>query len=56
MVRDGGEQIDGSFQHDGTTYLVEAKWHRAEIVSRRTQLSAISPIAAICSDSVLAVV
>lgn len=25
-----GEQIDGSFQHDGTTYLVEAKWHRAQ--------------------------
>jgi hypothetical protein len=23
-----GEQIDGSFQHEGTTYLVEAKWHR----------------------------
>lgn len=22
-----GEQIDGSFQHDGNTYLVEAKWH-----------------------------
>ena len=22
-----GEQIDGSFQHDGATYLVEAKWH-----------------------------
>jgi hypothetical protein len=21
-----GEQIDGSFQHDGSTYLVEAKW------------------------------
>jgi hypothetical protein len=21
-----GEQIDGSFQHDGATYLVEAKW------------------------------
>jgi len=21
------EQIDGSFQHDNTTYLVEAKWH-----------------------------
>ncbi|AIC29518.1 restriction endonuclease type II-like protein (plasmid) [Rhizobium etli bv. mimosae str. IE4771] len=25
--RNTGEQIDGSFQHDGTTYLVEAKWH-----------------------------
>ena len=25
-----GEQIDGSFQHDDTTYLVEAKWHRAQ--------------------------
>jgi hypothetical protein len=25
--RTTGEQIDGSFQHDGTTYLVEAKWH-----------------------------
>ncbi len=25
-----GERIDGSFQHDGTTYLVEAKWHRAQ--------------------------
>lgn len=22
-----GEQIDGSFQHDSATYLVEAKWH-----------------------------
>lgn len=22
-----GAQIDGSFQHDATTYLVEAKWH-----------------------------
>ncbi|MBO9127699.1 MULTISPECIES: restriction endonuclease [unclassified Rhizobium] len=22
-----GEQIDGSFQHEGNTYLVEAKWH-----------------------------
>lgn len=22
-----GEQIDGSFQHDGHTYLLEAKWH-----------------------------
>lgn len=22
-----GEQIDGSFQHDSNTYLVEAKWH-----------------------------
>lgn len=25
--RAAGEQIDGSFHHDGTTYLVEAKWH-----------------------------
>lgn len=25
-----GEQIDGSFQHDGNTYLVEAKWHRTQ--------------------------
>lgn len=25
--RTDGEQIDGSFQHDGNTYLVEAKWH-----------------------------
>lgn len=25
-----GEQIDGSFQHGGTTYLLEAKWHRAK--------------------------
>lgn len=25
--RTTGEQIDGSFQHDGATYLVEAKWH-----------------------------
>jgi len=24
-----GEQIDGSFQHDGHTYLLEAKWHNA---------------------------
>ncbi|NTE56613.1 hypothetical protein G6M78_16180 [Agrobacterium tumefaciens] len=22
-----GEQVDGSFQHEGSTYLVEAKWH-----------------------------
>ncbi|KQZ44677.1 hypothetical protein ASD63_33080 [Ensifer sp. Root558] len=28
--RTAGEQIDGSLQHDGTTYLVEAKWHRAQ--------------------------
>lgn len=26
-----GEQIDGSFQHDGHTYLFEAKWHNARI-------------------------
>lgn len=25
--RTEGEQIDGSFQHEGNTYLVEAKWH-----------------------------
>lgn len=25
--RTTGEQIDGSFQHDGATYIVEAKWH-----------------------------
>ncbi len=25
-----GEQIDGSFQHGSTTYLLEAKWHRAK--------------------------
>ncbi len=25
--RTKGEQIDGSFQHSGSTYLVEAKWH-----------------------------
>jgi len=25
-----GEQIDGSFQQSGTTYLLEAKWHRAK--------------------------
>ena len=25
--RTTGEQIDGSFQHGGATYLVEAKWH-----------------------------
>lgn len=25
-----GEQIDGSFQLGGTTYLLEAKWHRAK--------------------------
>jgi hypothetical protein len=24
-----GEQVDGSFQHGGSTYLVEAKWHSA---------------------------
>ncbi|MCR9280329.1 MAG: restriction endonuclease [Rhodobacteraceae bacterium] len=26
-----GEQIDGSFQHDSSTYLVEAKWHTRPI-------------------------
>ena len=26
-----GEQIDGSFQHDGHTYLFEAKWQNAQI-------------------------
>ncbi len=26
-----GEQIDGSFQHDGATYLVEAKWHNKPV-------------------------
>lgn len=25
-----GEQIDGSFQHGGDIYLLEAKWHRAK--------------------------
>lgn len=25
--RTEAEQIDGSFQHDGNTYLIEAKWH-----------------------------
>lgn len=25
--RTKGEQIDGSFQHDSNTYLIEAKWH-----------------------------
>ena len=25
-----GEQIDGSFQHDGHTYLLEAKWHNTK--------------------------
>lgn len=29
--RTKGEQIDGSFQHDGATYLVEAKWHNRQI-------------------------
>lgn len=28
--RTEGEQIDGSFQHSGSTYLVEAKWHNAK--------------------------
>jgi hypothetical protein len=28
--RTSGEQIDGSFQHDGATYLVEAKWHNKQ--------------------------
>jgi len=27
MRRFAGEQIDGSLQHEGSTYLVEAKWH-----------------------------
>lgn len=26
-----GEQIDGSFQHEGHTYLLEAKWHNEQI-------------------------
>lgn len=26
-----GEQIDGSFQHDGQTYLLEAKWQNARV-------------------------
>jgi Restriction endonuclease len=26
-----GEQVDGSFQHDGQTYLLEAKWQNAQI-------------------------
>jgi len=26
-----GEQIDGSFQHDGQTYLLEAKWQNEQI-------------------------
>ena len=26
-----GEQIDGSFQHDGHTYLFEAKWQNAQV-------------------------
>ena len=26
-----GEQIDGSFQHDGQTYLLEARWHNAQV-------------------------
>lgn len=26
-----GEQIDGSFQHDGATYLVEAKWQNRPV-------------------------
>jgi hypothetical protein len=29
--RTNGEQIDGSFQHDGATYLVEAKWHNKPV-------------------------
>jgi len=29
--RTTGEQIDGSFQHDNATYLVEAKWHNRQI-------------------------
>ena len=29
--RNRGEQIDGSFQLHGETYLVEAKWHAAQI-------------------------
>jgi hypothetical protein len=29
--RTTGEQIDGSFQHDGATYLVEAKWHNKPV-------------------------
>jgi Restriction endonuclease len=30
-----GEQIDGSFQHGGTTYLLEAKWHRVKIEAEK---------------------
>jgi hypothetical protein len=26
-----GEQIDGSFEHDGQTYLLEAKWQNAQV-------------------------
>jgi len=26
-----GEQIDGSFQHDGQTYLLEARWQNAQV-------------------------
>lgn len=29
--RTAGEQIDGSFQHDGSTYLVEAKWQNRPV-------------------------
>ncbi|MDO9416473.1 restriction endonuclease [Pararhizobium sp.] len=29
--RTTGEQIDGSFQHDSSTYLVEAKWHSRSV-------------------------
>ena len=29
--RTTGEQIDGSFQHEGSTYLVEAKWHNKPV-------------------------
>jgi hypothetical protein len=29
--RTKGEQIDGSFQHDGATYLVEAKWYNRQV-------------------------
>ena len=35
-----GEQIDGSFQLDGETYLLEAKWQKQQVGNRELQGSA----------------
>jgi len=37
-----GEQIDGSFEHDGQTYLLEAKWQNAPVA--RDELATLNEI------------